>query len=501
MVTLVTCKPQGFHGLARISPSFPLNIPDGAGASAADAAGGGRDGAGGGACGGGGGAVASRPARWGGAAAAAGGAAALSADVPRAPRRPRRVGGLSVLPSSSPSRLSSPRHPLPSPIRSPVPLSAPQVHPAVAALSNSVAPRTAHAGAVAVRAGHRGATHLCAYSEDELAEALQRAHHCGMGEARYYLGGVWMDWGLLEREVSRDNDPARLSCVLACSLRRDLGCLPHLPCLHALWLRHLKEDTAALHQFYEKDAALPVLRADPSLLAILDAGAGVGVLSLLLAALNPQATVVAVEAGESSFRALQRNTAALPNVVAVRGGLWPYETSLHVAQDGRLTPAQSINAQGAESSWVQADVVPGLSGPFLLRFLALPRFDLVRINTHGNEEPLFHAPSPHHDAHWLLTGPRTAIFDSHPGLFPATAASSPSPSTNDRASIPATFLSQHGGFEQVPETKGSGFIVLRRGEVRGSESLEGVGLPIFSNETASGEGSTGVGGAGAVGRS
>ncbi|CAI5964829.1 unnamed protein product [Closterium sp. NIES-64] len=400
------------------------------------------------------------------------------------------------------------------------------VHPAVAALSNSVAPRAAHAGAVAVRAGHRGATHLCAYSEDQLAEALQRAHHCAMGEARYYLGGVWMDWGLLEREVSRDNDPARLSCVLACSLRRDLGCLPHLPCLHALWLRHLKEDVAALHQFYEKDTALPVLRADPTLLAILDAGAGVGVLSLLLAALNPQAMVVAVEAGESSFRALQRNTAALPNVVAVRGGLWPYETSLHVGQDGRLTPAQSINAQyhsfighmpllphpiptqGAESSWAQADVVPGLSGPFLLRFLALPRFDLVRINTHGNEEPLFHAPSPHHDsasphhdAHWLLTGPRTAIFDSHPGLFPATAASSPTPSTNDRASIPATFLSQHGGFEQVPETKGSGFIVLRRGEGRGTAVVEGVGLPILGNETASGEGLTGVGGAGAVGRS
>ncbi|CAI5494347.1 unnamed protein product [Closterium sp. Naga37s-1] len=381
------------------------------------------------------------------------------------------------------------------------------VHPAVAALSNSVAPRAAHAGAVAVRAGHRGAAQLCAYSEDQLAEALQRAHHCAMGEARYYLGGVWMDWGLLEREVSRDNDPARLSCVLACSLRRDLGCLPHLPCLHALWLRHLKEDVAALHQFYEKDAALPVLRADPALLAILDAGAGVGVLSLLLAALNPQATVVAVEAGESSFRALQRNTAALPNVVAVRGGLWPYETSLHVGQDGRLTPAQSINAQGAESSWAQADVVPGLSGPFLLRFLALPRFDLVRINTHGNEEPLFHAPSahhdsasPHHDAHWLLTGPRTAIFDSHPGLFPASAASSPTPSTNDRASIPATFLSQHGGFEQVPETKGSGFIVLRRGEGRGSSVVEGVGFPIFSNETAAGEGLTGVGGA-AVGRS
>ncbi|GJP52956.1 hypothetical protein CLOM_g12111 [Closterium sp. NIES-68] len=375
------------------------------------------------------------------------------------------------------------------------------VHPAVAALSDSVAPRAAHAGAVVVRAGHRGAAQLCAYSEEEVAAALQHAHHCGMGEARYFLGGVWMDWGLLEREVSRDNDAGRVSCVLACSVRRDLQCQPHMPCVHAFWLRHLKEDTAALHVFYEKDASLPVLRADPSLLAILDAGAGVGVLSVLLAAMNPQATVVAVEAGGSSFCALQRNTAALSNVVAVRGGLWPYETTLHVgALDGRLTPAHSINAQAAEGSWAHSNVVLGLSGPFLLRFLALPRFDLVRISTRGNEDPLFHPPSAH-DAHWLLTGPRTAIFDSHPGLFPA--ASPPGPTSYDRGSIPATFLAQHGGFEQVPETKGSGFIVLRRAQgAVGSGTLDGVGsLNLSSALAAPGGESAMLAGTAALGRS
>lgn len=105
---------------------------------------------------------------------------------------------------------------------------------------------------------------------------------------------------------------------------------------------------------------------------IVDAGAHIGLASVVLACRFPQAQIVALEPEPGNFELLRRNTATLPNVRALPCGLWSRSSRLKVVDPGHSTwgfrvvetddPA-GIPAVGLQDVLAQ---LPG-SGPLLLK--------------------------------------------------------------------------------------------------------------------------------------
>ncbi|CAI5507479.1 unnamed protein product [Closterium sp. Naga37s-1] len=257
-----------------------------------------------------------------------------------------------------------------------------------------------------------------------------------------------------------------LVCVMACSYREALQCSKGRPCIHAFHLRRSESDLATLHRLYDGDP-LPVLQPDLGVRTVLDAGAGAGILSVLLACMYPTAVLVTTEASESGFRALSLNTAPYDNAIALRAALWSHVTSLVLQADGGRARFIEVeqNAAGSLLNASSAAAVTGLSGSFLLQFLGLRRFDLVRINMEGNARVLLNLHAPH-DSMWLLAGPRLVAFDSRPEILALTLPADASPSSSASVARPlvAAFYGAQSppAYQEVKEGIGAEYIVFRR---------------------------------------
>ncbi|CAI5517033.1 unnamed protein product [Closterium sp. Naga37s-1] len=139
----------------------------------------------------------------------------------------------------------------------------------------------------------------------------------GAEEGRERWGRIW---GCALYHLSR---PKTLSSPILLSSARPLALPPPLSV----------PDLATLHRLYDGDP-LPALQPDIGVRTVLDAGAGAGILSVLLACMYPTAVLVTTEASESGFRALSLNTAPYDNAIALRAALWSHVTSLVLQADG-----------------------------------------------------------------------------------------------------------------------------------------------------------------------
>lgn len=107
---------------------------------------------------------------------------------------------------------------------------------------------------------------------------------------------------------------------------------------------------------------------------VIDAGANIGVTTRLLASVFPEARITAIEPSVENFELLSRNTADLPRIALVRGGLWFEKTmlaianpdaaawSFHLAPSGGtngvpgVTLSELTERDGRESVFVKMDI-------------------------------------------------------------------------------------------------------------------------------------------------
>lgn len=285
-----------------------------------------------------------------------------------------------------------------------------QVHSSLRAnLLNTNTPIVAsQPGHIVVRAAHRGTRKLCSYSEPELKGILSLRHGCGWGNNRYYYGGVWMDWKMLHKEFEqpRPNAPlggaggaSEAECVLACKYQADFHCSKEVPCVHAFHLRRKTSDTLVLRQLYEW-AEHDFLKPNMPFNAILDAGANIGIASVLFATMFPNALVVSVEASNRNFKVLQKNVAPYPNVIPVNAALWPRVAPLSLIVGPRnLDKPPEWGFMVVETSTLKdktavEDSLAGVSAPFLLKVFGVPAFDFVKVDIEGGEGELLAHDTP-----------------------------------------------------------------------------------------------------------
>jgi FkbM family methyltransferase len=134
---------------------------------------------------------------------------------------------------------------------------------------------------------------------------------------------------------------------------------------------------------------------------IVDGGAYIGLSAIYFTLRYPGVRVIAVEASESNYNLLVRNTAAFPNIEPVHAALWPQPGSLVLTDPGTgLWGLQVRDASGTPESappdkaGQALDSVRAITIPDIIRDYHLDNIDLLKVDIEGAEKELFGAPSP-----------------------------------------------------------------------------------------------------------
>ncbi|CAI7782392.1 unnamed protein product [Closterium sp. NIES-54] len=155
--------------------------------------------------------------------------------------------------------------------------------------------------------------------------------------------------------------------------------------------RRFQEISVLAYEWGEQNFLKPHFHFD----SILDAGANIGLTSVLFATMFPKATIISVEASSRNFRSLKLNTQPFPNVIAVNAALWPRVASLSLTLGQRnpeLPPEWAFmvkETRDLEPGQVVEDSLLGVTVPFLLKVFGLPGFDFLKIDIEGSEGEIF----------------------------------------------------------------------------------------------------------------
>jgi FkbM family methyltransferase len=124
---------------------------------------------------------------------------------------------------------------------------------------------------------------------------------------------------------------------------------------------------------------------------IIDAGANIGLASVLFATRFPEARIIAIEPEDSNVEMLRLNTRNYPNVTVLQAALWGRDQTLHVIDRqfgkwGFMTA--SVDDPTTEAAQVTQDT-HGISVASLLREQGIDRVDIFKIDIEGAEKELF----------------------------------------------------------------------------------------------------------------
>ena len=121
---------------------------------------------------------------------------------------------------------------------------------------------------------------------------------------------------------------------------------------------------------------------------ILDAGANIGAVSVLLALQYPHATIVSVEPSSENLRILQLNTARFGNIKCEGSALWPKSVHLRVSGISDSTRKGEWGIEVKESTYEQSNV-EGVNIDALTEKYGIAGFDFLKIDIEGSEKALF----------------------------------------------------------------------------------------------------------------
>ena len=189
--------------------------------------------------------------------------------------------------------------------------------------------------------------------------------------------------------------------------RNDIYAL-HPPSLqNPIFLRSRTSDRSIFNEIYLRQGYRFSLDHSPRI--IIDAGANIGLFSVLMTSLYPQAKIIAIEPDPENFQLLERNAKFYPQIKLLNYGLWSKSTWLEI-QDGSFDKSGvMVREAGADtSSSLKAVSIPQIMGDFNLEHI-----DLIKIDIEGSEKEVFSLNSEH----WL---PKTKILiiELHDRMIP-----------------------------------------------------------------------------------
>ena len=152
--------------------------------------------------------------------------------------------------------------------------------------------------------------------------------------------------------------------------------------------------------------------AETSQPVILDAGAHIGLAALWFAHSFPTVQVIAVEPEPDNFRILEANTAAHPNIRAIRAAVWSATSDISVIGAGSETWAARVSEDSASG----CSTCPAYTVPDLLQRQEVDDCLVMKIDVEGAEGAIFGK-----DATWVDDIP-VVIIELHDYMIPWSGA-------------------------------------------------------------------------------
>ena len=151
-----------------------------------------------------------------------------------------------------------------------------------------------------------------------------------------------------------------------------------------LYLRMFSSDINVFyHTFVEKEYKLPFTLK--KITSIIDAGANVGLTSVLFAQKYPDAQIIAVEPEAENFKQLSKNIAKYKKIKAIKRGVWSNDSYLQIS-----------NPYNQNWSFITKEVdknsnydIEAISIKTLIKTNNIKVIDLLKVDIEGAEKELF----------------------------------------------------------------------------------------------------------------
>lgn len=170
--------------------------------------------------------------------------------------------------------------------------------------------------------------------------------------------------------------------LLAYKFKFDLISRLRLPGIKSdIFLRKKTTDKATFFQIFLKrqyNIRFPLI---PEI--VIDAGANIGLFTVMIKNKFPNAKVISVEPDPDNFKLLQKNTAFYDNVFCLNSGLWSNDTFLNVYdkfQKGKSAVIVEENSEG---------IIKGVSIESLMTKYDINTIDLLKLDVETSEKQIF----------------------------------------------------------------------------------------------------------------
>ncbi|QEC67082.1 FkbM family methyltransferase [Panacibacter ginsenosidivorans] len=117
---------------------------------------------------------------------------------------------------------------------------------------------------------------------------------------------------------------------------------------------------------------------------IVDAGANIGLFTIVMKNRFPEAKVICVEPDKDNYEILKKNVSGYKNVELMHAGLWSSETKLNVVDKYEMGHSALVVEENKEKGDVQAITID-----MLMRTQHIDRIDVLKIDIETSERELF----------------------------------------------------------------------------------------------------------------
>jgi FkbM family methyltransferase len=145
---------------------------------------------------------------------------------------------------------------------------------------------------------------------------------------------------------------------------------------------------------------------------VIDAGANIGLATVVLANRFPGAKVIALEVDAQNFRMLQMNTRDYPQVIALNKALWHADGFVKIENPS----AAAWSFKVLETTADDPDAIPAVTVGSILRMVGRESVGLLKIDIEGAEFEMFSNAQS-----WLHTVQMLAV-EIHEGIRPGVTA-------------------------------------------------------------------------------
>ncbi len=153
---------------------------------------------------------------------------------------------------------------------------------------------------------------------------------------------------------------------------------------HPFEIRNVSSDKFIFYEIFINNGYL--LKFNTRVNVIVDAGANIGLFTIQMKALYPDAKIVAIEPDEENFKLLTKNLQQYQDIALEKAGVWFRDTQLDIHDK---YPIGKCALQTTEN--VSEGSIKGVSINTLMKKYTLKRIDILKIDIETSEKELFMA--------------------------------------------------------------------------------------------------------------